>query len=256
MCFNIVVVNPRRAPIRQFIESVYAKATVNRHGFSIYTVRGGEELVLRTLNFADFQRFVGENVLDNEMVHVHFRRATTGSVDEKNVHMWRVDCGASYYYVSHNGFVSRYVRGGARALAGESDTLTFISNPSFCHVLGGELGYVLDSGFYGVLLATNKSRVIVLSRGKPVQVFYDDGSGVLVFANEEIDYKVDFVSMYGFTFKKRGLLRTSVSDALLYFNTRKMVVEKHVDLVEYIWNTWWAKGWRKAGDEWLDWLLS
>jgi hypothetical protein len=254
VCFNMVVVNPARAPIREIVESVYGKAAVNKHGFSMYTVRDGGELVLRTLNFADFERFVRENVDDNELVHIHFRHATTGAVDERNVHMWRV-CG---YYVSHNGFVARYVRGRAHDLTGESDTLTFISNPAFCAVLRGEgLDYLLNSGFYGVLFATNKSSVIVLAREKPVQVYYDDSTGVLIFANEEIDYKVGFVSAYGFTFKKRGLLRTTVSDALIHFNTRKMVVEKHVDLVEYIWHTWWAwHGKGKAGDEWLDWLLS
>jgi hypothetical protein len=263
MCFNMVVVNPRRVSVRELVSSVYGKAVYNRHGFSVYTLRSdGEELVLRTLDFEEFKRFVEENVDDNVITHIHFRQATSGSINEKNIHMWRVECGASYYYVSHNGYVERYARplpihANARVLlAGESDTLRFISNPSFCPVLSVErdgLGYVLGSGFYGVLFATNKSRVIVLSRGKPAQVCYDDSSGVLIFANEEISYKFEVVSAYGFTFARRGLFHAKLSDVLLSFSVDKMAVEKYIDIMEYTWLTrwgYWKRG--KVEDEWLD----
>jgi predicted glutamine amidotransferase len=235
----MVVVNPRRVDVRELILGVYYKAVYNKHGFSIYTVRDGEERVVRTLDFAEFQSFVEKNVDDNEIIHIHFRQATSGAVDEKNIHMWRVNCGGSYYYVSHNGYVGKYARAHVQAaFVGESDTLRFISSPLFRSLLlfkDEGLRYVFNTGFYGVLFATSKTRVIALSRGKPIQAYYDDSTGTLIFVNEEIRYKSNVVSAYGFKFEKRGLLHAELSNTLLSFSTEKMTMEGYVDLMEHVW---------------------
>jgi hypothetical protein len=225
----------------------------------------GDEKVYRTLDFNKFLEYLKENVKNNEIVHMHFRAASSGTISLKNVHMWKVsydDNENNYYYVSHNGFVYKFNRityippnvyYWNRALLNihktkstkkveeeleeiikedvDSDTLQFIRTDDFRNALFRDLNLfnkVLEKySFWGVLFATNRKRVVAISYGKPLHIILSNS--VLYFSNEDI---ISLVSkkkkIFGFDFT--DALHTTYEDTVIVFNLEKMSVEKIIKL--------------------------
>jgi predicted glutamine amidotransferase len=261
MCFNTVIINPRRKDIRVPVFNLLTYAGFNRDGFSIYLVNGREEKVYRTLDFDKYLEYIKENVKNNELLHMHFRAASSGSISLKNVHMWKVsydDDENNYYYVSHNGFVHKFSRityippnvyYWGRALDRiskskvikelndsieeevESDTLQFIKTEDFRKVLFEELNVfneILQKySFWGVLFATNPKRVIAVSYGKPLHIVLSNS--ILYFSNEDITSLVaKKKKIYGFDFI--DALHTTCENAVVVFDLETMSVKKTIKL--------------------------
>ena len=242
MCFNVVVINKRRRNIRTQVLNLLTYAQFNPHGFSIYTVRDGEEMVLRTLSFKELHSFVKESVSDNELVHMHFRFATSGSVSVENVHMWRVEHPSGYYYASHNGVVHKYTTidygwwlGKRRAPRArevrESDSYMLVSSEEFRRAIFEDCGalpsVLAESGFYGVMLLTNPRRLVVIAYRKPAHVTVSNG--VLYISNEYIGDEVAAKRrVYGFSFI--GALHTTIENKALFYSLESMGVEREVEL--------------------------
>jgi predicted glutamine amidotransferase len=241
-------------------------ARYNRDGFSVYLVDNKEEKTYRTLDFDKFVEFLKDNVKNPQLLHMHFRAASSGTVSIKNVHMWKVsydDNENNYYYVSHNGFVHKFNRityippnvyYWNRALLNihktkltkkveeeldkiikedvDSDTLQFIRTDDFRNALFNNLhtfNEVLEKySFWGVLFATNPKYCVIVSYGKPVHITLSNT--VLYFSNEDI---ISLVSkkkkIFGFDFT--DALHTTYEGAVIVFNLEKMNVEKMIKLV-------------------------
>jgi predicted glutamine amidotransferase len=265
MCFNTVVVNPRRKDIRVQVLNLLTFARYNRDGFSIYLVDGNEEKIYRTLDFEKFVEFIKENVKRPQLLHMHFRAASSGSISLRNVHMWRVSSNSdenNYYYVSHNGFVYKFARiyytppniyywgsvipavaktKSAKKIKEEleeiieeendSDTLQFIKTEDFRNALFNDLNSfneVLEKySFWGVLFATNKKHIVAISYGKPLHVVLSNS--VLYLSNENI---IPIVArkkkIYGFEFE--DALHTAYEDVVILFDVERLNVEKIVKL--------------------------
>jgi len=265
MCFNTVIINPRRRDIRAQVFNLLVYARYNRDGFSVYLVDNKEEKTYRTLDFEKFVEFLKDNVKSPQLLHMHFRAASSGTISLKNVHMWKVesnDESNEYYYVSHNGFVHKFSRFTyvspniyywGRMLSTvsknkiakminkeleeitkeeiESDTLQFIKTEDFRKALFENLNdfnEVLEKySFWGVLFATNPKRCVIVSYGKPVHIILSNS--VLYFSNEDITSLVSGrKKIYGFDFL--DALHTTYEDVVIVFDAARMSIEKTIKL--------------------------
>jgi predicted glutamine amidotransferase len=253
MCFNVVVINPRKRDIRVPVLNLLDYTSYNRDGFSIYMVNNNKEKVYRTLDFKSFTEFVKHNVYNNELIHMHFRMASSGTVSLKNVHMWKLEESEDskrYYYVSHNGTVSRYsnisyldpklvewyrdiygmkLNDIVRVLGEEveSDTLAFIRSEAFHKCIFSsltDLDKVLnEASFYGVMFLTNPNEVIAISYRKPMYVIISNS--VLYFSNTDIEKEVSRIrKIYGFNF--RVALSTVITNQVVVFDVKRMNIKK------------------------------
>jgi len=265
MCFNTVIINPRRRDIRAQVFNLLVYARYNRDGFSVYLVDNKEEKTYRTLDFEKFVEFLKDNVKNPQLLHMHFRAASSGSISLKNVHMWRVESdsdNSDYYYVSHNGFVHKFSRVyyippniyyWDRMLSAipkaklaknvkeeleeitkeeiDSDTLQFIRTDDFRNALFNNINAFNETlekySFWGVLFATNPKRCVIVSCGKPVHIVLSNS--VLYFANENITELVSRKKkIYDFEFDEA--LHTMREDEVIVFNIEKMNIEKVIKL--------------------------
>jgi len=247
MCFNVVIVNPRKKDVKVPVLNLLSFMNVNRDGFSIYTVKEGKEMVYRTLDPKKFIEFVKTNVSCNELIHMHFRLATTGTVALRNVHMWRIEdenCSEKYYYVSHNGFVSKFakyehaypwIKRIVREIkeSVESDTLAFIRSEDFqdaifCDIT--RLESVLKSnGFYGVMFLTNREEMIAISYRKPIYVTLSNS--LLFFSNADIKMHVSKTKeVYGI--KLRVALETALENVAIIYDVKNMKVKRTIKFTQ------------------------
>jgi len=255
MCFNVVIINPRKRDVRVPVLNLLDFMHTNHDGFSIYTVKNGKEMVYRTLDAKKFVEYIKENVSYNELVHMHFRLASSGTVSLKNVHMWKLedeDYTKSYYYVSHNGTVSKYsnftyldpkyafwfdeipVDYAKKFIKEidediESDTLSFIKSEDFNDIVFNDVTQIESvlekSGFYGVMFLTNPNEVIAISYRKPMYVIISNS--VLYFSNTNIkEYVSKTKKIFGFNFKVA--LETTLYNTLVIFDVKRMMVKKTI----------------------------
>jgi len=257
MCFNVVIVNPRKKDVRVPVFNLLDYMNVNRDGFSIYTVKDGKEMVYRTLDSKKFIEFIKTNVSYNELTHMHFRLASSGSIMLKNVHMWRIEdesYDGKYYYVSHNGMVSKYAnythlypnhaywrKKIEREINEntESDTLAFIRSEDFYNAIFYDItqleNVLKNNGFYGAMFLTNKDEVIAISYRKPIYITLS--SSLLFFSNTDIkEYVSKTKKIYGISFKMA--LETVVENAAIIYNVKNMKVRRTVKFTppRYIYN--------------------
>jgi len=261
MCFNIVILNPRKKDVRVQVYNLLTMARFNRDGFSIYHIRDSEEKVYRTLDFDKFVEYLKGNIKNDRLIHLHFRAASSGSVSLRNVHMWKVSRNkenSEYYFISHNGFVRRlshitYIHPNiyywSRTLNRiskskiikelnnsveeeiDSDTLQFIKTEDFQNALFSDLtqlNKVLEKyDFWGILFATNPKRIVAVSYGKPLHITLSNS--VLYLSNDDV---VPLVArkkkIFGFDFE--DALHTTYEDVVILFDVEKMKVEKIIKL--------------------------
>jgi len=253
MCFNMVAVNPRHAKII-FDSLLDSMRVINDDGFSMWSY--DPIVYIRTLDYEEFKQELTK-VRRARLMHVHFRAASSGTVDIKNVHMWRIEMvDGKYYYVSHNGYVSKYasysyfsnsyydyyVYGRGRKLSFvdeerkreeefiKSDTLQLVLNKDFQDAIFARdwdmLDAVLDEvGFYGVMFLTNPEEIIAVARGKPVHIHVSPITDILIFSNTDLRRNFGTVRKYGFTFSK-PIMYTSLSDKVIVFDVRDMAVKE------------------------------
>jgi len=252
VCFNTVIVNPRKKRL-QFLDGVLrAEMLSNRDGYGLWSY--DPDVYARSVKMEDFWRW-WEEARSARLIHVHFRAASSGSVDLDNVHMWRV----GDYYVSHNGYVlefmdsyadwgllwsrprgkrGRYlwwdedvVEGAVPKEGGgheDSDTLKLVRTYGFREAVEkrdlGELAKMLRcTGFFGVMFLTKPTEVIAISKGKPLYVY--DFSGILVLVNGELHHSIYSYRKYGIEFRTPVPHRAYVN-SILEFDVERMQLRR------------------------------
>jgi len=230
MCFNIVIINvykktPKDNVIDKILSVIDYEAQLNHHGYSIHYVSYDREYVLRTLDYKKFREEL-EKLLNTpfRLIHIHLRLASAGSIDEQNVHMWKV----GDYRVSHNGHVSSYgyryhYRIGESiqliSLAGDSDTKKLVDDPEFQkHLIEHnleKLGVLLmNKGFWGVMFASSPDNLIMISKEKSIKVYYY--KGLLMFVNDDVRRFLEEVKEIGATIVSRIWHNTFENQIVLY----------------------------------------
>jgi len=230
MCFNIVLINvykktPKDNVIDKILSVIDYEAQLNHHGYSIHYVSYDREYVLRTLDYKKFRDEL-EKLLNTpfRLIHIHLRLASAGSIDEQNVHMWKIGS----YRVSHNGHVTAYgyryhYRMGESiqfiSLTGDSDTKKLVDDPEFQkHLIEHnleKLGTLLvNKGFWGVMFASSPNNLIMISKDKSIKVYYY--KGLLMFVNDDISRFLEDVKEIGATIVTRIWHNTFENQIVLY----------------------------------------
>lgn len=230
MCFNTVIINKSGKDILPILEKTKPFMERNNDGFSLWAYlsdSGNKEILVRT---PDKDRIISafNDIRYANVVHIHYRLASSGSRDPENIHMWKV----ANFYVSHNGFVGKYNIGsiGISKVESDSDTTIRLSDTyKFVHSIDfissltemnlkslAELAE--ESAFYGVLFATNPRYTLVLSRGKSVKVTTEND--VLIFSNDW--YIHGSMSLFGIDF---NIEREFENVVLLYDNESLRIID-------------------------------
>jgi hypothetical protein len=208
----------------------------------------------------DKDRFMGElrGVLERDpiLLHIHLRAASAGSISEENIHMWRVADNDNYYYVSHNGIVSRFssvyrysstsiyssyssyvyqhnqglgdaLKNNVPDVSTLSDTRQMIEQHEFREALLKKdlkkLSSILtDYGFYGVMFATNPREIVAVSKNKSIKILaYND---ILFMSNDDISkFFGNVVEVFGFKlFAKHP--HSEIEDTMFVYDLENMKV--------------------------------
>jgi hypothetical protein len=228
MCFNIVIYNPRNKNLERIFQVINRNSIINNDGFSIWS----NSVYLRTLNFNEFRK-AQEQAIRDRIVHIHFRKASSGSVNLDNVHMWKIN----NYYVSHNGFVGIYMESALLRwyyesmlepyesvfyTATESDTYKLVHEKEFEEYLRernwkGLYKHLKACQFYGVLFLTNENEMIGISMNKPIHITYHQKDNILMFSNQPINFKsfTKFNIRFRISSKHEGILYFNFNDEIL-----------------------------------------
>ena len=228
MCFNIVIFNPKQRNLERIFQVINRNSIINNDGFSIWS----NSVYLRTLNFNDF-RMAEEKAIRSKIVHIHFRKASSGSINNNNIHMWKI----SDYYISHNGFVGRFMEShllrwfsyesfepyeNVFYTATESDTYQLVHQAEFEEYLNernwkGLYKYLKACQFYGVLFLTNEDEMIGISIEKPIHITYYQRDNILMFSNQSLNFKsfTKYNIRFKISSKHEGIIHFSFEDEVL-----------------------------------------
>src|SRR3990167_505969 len=111
MCKLLVGVNnkPGNPEFEKYIEAHQLEMYSEKNGCAALVVGFDNKIkVFRSLHdYDEVYRNVFEHIANSKLVSIHTRTATSGGVNEKNVHFF----GSEGYYFAHNGFVRKYHSG-------------------------------------------------------------------------------------------------------------------------------------------------
>jgi len=176
MCYTGVMLNPQG---RRMPKSVYRKLInemkANPHGFYLYSTKPPTRV--RTIIYGEAVSTL-KALRTAENLHFHFRLATSGLIDDVNVHGWKV----GDYYITHNGIVLCYM-----SSVELSDTLKMIKDEVFTENLVKEewvglYNHIVRCGFTGTLFIVKHdfSNIVAINTGT-YGVYYYNINGI-VFA--------------------------------------------------------------------------
>ncbi len=222
MCFTAIIINRNGEKLGALgwgvLMNTLHYAYSNPHGFAI---RVDDKVVMRTLDIDKYKNFIinsRSEIEDSMLVHVHYRYATSGRIDENNIHLWKV----GRYYASHNGSIPGY---GNMEI---SDSLSwFLENEEDIEKEDLDALANSSSEAWGVFLLSKEdmSKLMIGSAGKPIQVqLLDD---VIILSSAKVDYKpslttTEVIDIYGFSFtikkkiaslpKPKRILKTTIEN--------------------------------------------
>ncbi len=184
MCFNVVCIALKKNKyinVPELYQKVKYHSIINNDGFSIHVVNSSNnEFILRTTELDEFENYI-ENFVKImrkvKLVHVHFRKATSGAVTPENAHMFPVTTTKRVFRLSHNGFVSGFEKNNEK-----SDTRIMSEDPQFSSAIEYLIEkqnprklvkYIKTRDFYGIAFLTSPDTVIAISRNKDMHIYYD-----------------------------------------------------------------------------------
>ncbi len=103
MCYNLIlktmnVSKKQKKEIKNLLKEIFDEFKVNDDGAFLYNSLTSE--IIKTLDYDEFKKKLNNlKIDDNTLLHMHLRKATSGSVSEQNIHGWRFE----NYICSHNG---------------------------------------------------------------------------------------------------------------------------------------------------------
>jgi hypothetical protein len=222
MCYTGVILNPEKARIPWAVAyNIISHLYTNSHGFYLYSA--SPDYYVRTLDLVFYKQLLLKVLNEGPRnAHLHFRLATSGLVDVNNVHGWKV----GNYYVTHNGIVTSYL---AQKNNNLSDTLWLIKQDKFSnYLLNEEWGklydYLLEKGFYGIMLLVKRGfkKVVAISVMKPIKYYKIDG--VTYVLNEplrQLDILKPDVDSFESQYLRDGVYLITESEAKTLYKHKK-----------------------------------
>lgn len=234
MCYNTIIINANKDKeydIGELLTYIFELYRYNHDGAFLFNSSTGE--YIRTLDYEKFKKILARQVLGSGYIHMHLRLASSGSVNESNIHGWQI----GDYLCSHNG--SYY--GGSRLSAlistlvqnNNADSLEFFTK--FKNEINqNKISKINLDGFYGVAYCTprnSKDKMLLISKNKSIKVY--KYHGLLIFSNEELDSMFSPLEFAGFQFT--NIVKTEVLNEILSYDFKKLKIikRKHVNTIKY-----------------------
>jgi len=153
----------------------------NKDGFGIRV----DDEIIRTTNNKNFLNYILSNSIAIDrarLIHVHFRLATFGLINDNNVHLWKI----GGYYCSHNGVASGY----GYNKDGNADSYEFFKSTEDKIAKEDIKGMSKAlSEINGIVFLTREDgrRIIAGSSGKPMKIYLFKNN-TIVLANQDIKF--------------------------------------------------------------------
>jgi len=203
----------------------------NKDGFALLTE---DNKTFRTL---DFKKYL--NKIDNlkpQKVVLHLRKATTGSINEGNIHLWKV----GNYIIAHNGQVMRYKWRDSLKDEDKTDSLEFFEENqeyferAFDSLSEADLKELLrvmeDYTLKGVYFVRDTKRYLeLLTYERPIRLakFYFKNGEVYHVLSSKKDVVEDF--------KKLAVIRERTKRNYLFL-VKEKIIEKPLSILKEIKN--------------------
>ncbi len=225
MCYNVIILNTakdKEYDIGELLLYIFESFKYNHDGAFIYNSTNRQ--YVRTLDYDKFKKILLRQTLSNGYVHMHLRLASSGAVNESNIHGWAIND----YLCSHNG--SYY--SGSR-ISTPLSTLTQNNNADSLEfftkfkneINQGKLSKIDLTGFYGVAYCTpkgNDSKMLLISKNKSIKVYkYHE---LLIFSNESLDFIYSPLEFAGFKFD--NIIKTELLNEILLYDFKKLRIVK------------------------------
>lgn len=253
MCFTQILLGERLGKIG-FGVLLNSFAQFSENNPDGYAIRVADK-VYKTLSASELLSYILDHrklIENSQLVHLHFRNATTGGVSVENCHLWEI----AGYYCAHNGTVmgQKYNNGT------EVDSYIWFREHEEA-IRTENIEKLAEGSFkgWGVFTLSSKQgdKVIVGSVNKPViiQVF----DSVLSLASAEVTYKpmLDIklnknIKLFGFQFtvpykvfrivlrKPRITTKTTMDDEWVLISLTEKAIIKRAEVTSPYFRKWYG----------------
>jgi len=234
MCYNLILktinVNKKqKREVRNLLKQIFEEFKYNDDGAFLYNSLTNQ--IIRTLNYDEFAKKI-ENlkVGDNMLLHMHLRKATSGSVSVQNVHGWRFE----NYICSHNGYYGEgyYYSISAKKLNDNSDSYEFFSKNA--EAINSENLEAIDvEGFYGVAYCNSidSKKLLIISKHKSAKLYYL--KNLILISNESLDSILSQYYQVGDLKFKLVVPKTEIENKIVLLNTDNFKILKEREIKDW-----------------------
>jgi RNA binding exosome subunit len=234
MCYNLVIktfeVNKKqKKEIRNLLKQIFEEFKYNDDGAFLYNSLQNQ--IIRTLNYDEFQKKLENLKIDNNtLLHMHLRKATSGSVSENNIHGWQI----GQYLCSHNGYYgySYYYTISKKELNDNSDSYEFFSKNA--EAINSEDVEAIDvNNFYGVAYCNSldSKKLLIISKHKTVKLYYL--KSLILISNESLDSILSQYYEVGDLKFKMTVPKSEIENKIILLNTDNFKIIKERDIRDW-----------------------
>lgn len=192
MCFTAIIFNARSAKIG--ISGFNALANMlhftinNDDGFALVAYNKDKEIFnYRTMKLGKFIKRIMKNkaLLANvNLIHIHFRSATSGSVNKDNIHLWQI----GNYRCGHNGMAYK-----TDYQSKKCDSLQLLEKLNLENIK--ELKkQINDNSAWGIFLCSSAKRIIAWCNSKTMKLSLVD-KNTYVLSSDFIENKDSYLQI-------------------------------------------------------------
>jgi len=234
MCYNLIVkifdVNKKqKKEVKNLLKEIFNEFKYNDDGAFLYNSLSSQ--IIRTLNYNEFEKKL-ENlkISNNTLIHMHLRKATSGSVTEQNIHGWQI----GNYICSHNGYYgySYYYSMSKSKLDDNSDSYEFFSKNAEA-INNEDIDKIDTDGFYGVAYCNSldSKKLLIISKHKTAKLYYL--RSLILISNESLDNILSQYYTVG-DFKFRLTMpKAEIENKIILLDTNTFKIIKQRDIKDY-----------------------
>ena len=230
MCYNLVLktfeVNKKqKKEVKNLLKEIFREFSYNDDGAFLYNSLTSQ--IIRTLDYNEFEKKL-ENlkINNNTLLHMHLRKATSGSISEQNIHGWRFD----NYICSHNGYYGMSFS--KKELNDNSDSYEFF-NKNKDAINEEDIDNIDVDNFFGVAYCNSldSSKLLIISKHKTAKLYYL--KSLVIISNESLDSLMSqYYEVGDFKFKMT-VPKTEIENKVVLLDTNSFKILKQREIRDY-----------------------
>jgi len=234
MCYNLILktinINKKqKKEVKNLLRQIFEEFRVNDDGAFLYNSLTSQ--IIRTLDYQQFEKKLENLRIDNNtLLHMHLRKATSGSISEQNIHGWRFD----NYICSHNGYYGYgyYYTLSKKELNDNSDSFEFFSKNSKA-INEENIDEIDVDNFYGVAYCNSidSKKLLIISKHKSAKLYYL--KSLVLISNESLDSLLSQYYEVGDLKFKMTVPKTEIENKIVLLDTNTFKILKERDIKDY-----------------------